>query len=241
LSVLDEKQKLLEKYGIDYLVLLPFNKSFSNWTAEKFVRDILIKKVNAKKVIIGYNHKFGNNREGDINYLINEGNKYGFEVEEISKQLIDEISISSTKVRNLLTKGEIDNATKLLGHHYSFSGNIVHGEKVGKSIGFPTANIKPNNKHKLIPCEGVYAIEAIIENDIFKGMLHIGTKPSLNSSKYTIEAHIFDFDKDIYHKEITIKLIKFLRRNMKFESLGVLKQQLNEDKIRSKKILSSLT
>ena len=194
----DEKAQLINRLGVDPLVIIPFSKEFSNIEAEEFVDDILIKLINAKKVVIGYNHKFGKDRKGDIDFLSQKGLLNNFDVESISKQEIDKINISSTEIRKLLSLGNIADATKLLGYPYFFEGKVVKGNQIGNKINFPTANIELENKYKLIPKQGVYAINVIVKKQTYRGMLHIGQKPTISDYSSSIEANIFDFNENIY-------------------------------------------
>ena len=237
LTTTDEKAALLEKLGLDHLIIIPFTSEFSTWSAEKFVDTILVKLIRVKKVVIGYNHKFGKGRTGDIDFLKQKGNNYGFDVELISKQAIDKVNISSTQIRNLLYNGNISNASKLLGHSYFFEGIVVKGKRIGTKINFPTANIVIDHSSKLIPKEGVYAINAIVDGKLLKGMLHIGQKPTLTDMTFTIEANLFDFSENLYGKKIKIFILEFVRNNYKFDDIQLLKEQLEKDKV---KVLSIL-
>lgn len=238
LTTFDEKVSLIRELKIDYIVKIAFTKEFSDLSADDFVRKILVEKIGVKKLFIGYDHHFGNNREGNIDFLKSNASDYGFEVEEIARQDIDDIGVSSTKIRDALTNGEIHLANALLGRNYSIGGEVVHGEKRGRSIGFPTANIEIPESYKLLPADGSYAIFAEVDGKKLKGMLNIGYKPTVNGSKRTIEAHLFNFEEEIYGKSITIEFIKSLRKEIKFESVDELKEQLEKDKVNAEKILA---
>ncbi|UZR94658.1 bifunctional riboflavin kinase/FAD synthetase [Chondrinema litorale] len=232
LSTLEEKIKLFHKFDIDHLVIIPFNKSFSKLSSLEFIQQILMDAVGTKKLVIGYDHRFGKNREGGFEYLQANATKFGFEVEEISKQEIDEIAVSSTKIRNALNNGEIGTANHYLGRKYELTGKVVHGKKLGRTIGFPTANIEVPSENKLIPKDGIYAVDVIVDNIVYQGMLNIGFNPTVDDSgSRFIEVNIFEFDSDIYGEEITILFCKYLREEEKFDSVETLKQQLKKDQI----------
>ncbi|WP_420575542.1 bifunctional riboflavin kinase/FAD synthetase [Ekhidna sp.] len=238
LSTFDEKVNMVADLGVDYILKIAFTPEFSNLSAEEFVRQILVDKVGTKKLFIGYDHHFGNNREGNIHFLHKHADEYGFEVNEISKQEIDHIGISSTKIRNTLESGEIHLANSLLGRNYSIKGKVIDGNKKGRSIGFPTANISIPESYKLLPADGAYAVKAVIDSQSFNGMLNIGFKPTVDGSKRTIEVHLFNFDADIYGKEIVVEFVKALRKELKFASIEDLKLQLQKDKKAAMEILS---
>jgi len=239
LTDFDEKVRLLEKFGIDHLVVIPFTKAFSKLSSEAFVEEILIKKINTKKLVIGFNHHFGRNREGSFEYLMQHADKYGFDIEEIERQDVAQIGVSSTKIRKALKRGEVDVAAKLLGRNHSLTGKVIHGNKNGKKIGFATANIVINDPYKLVPVDGVYAVKVLYDGEEFDGMLNIGHRPTIKDNNKTIEVHIFDFTKDIYEEELKIAFVKRIRDEMKFVGLGALKQQLKKDKKEVLEILKS--
>ncbi|WP_436517088.1 bifunctional riboflavin kinase/FAD synthetase [Ekhidna sp. To15] len=230
LSTFDEKVKMVAELGVDFILKVSFTPEFSKLSADQFVKQILVDRVGTKKLFIGYDHHFGNNREGNIQFLKKNSEAYGFEVNEISKQEIDHIGISSTKIRSTLESGEIHLANSLLGRNYSICGRVVDGNKKGRSLGFPTANIKVPETYKLLPADGAYAIRAIVSKETYLGMLNIGFKPTVNGQERTIEAHLFNFEADIYGQEMKVDFIKALRKEMKFDSLEALKEQLNKDK-----------
>lgn len=231
LSTLDEKITLLEDFGIDHLFILPFTRTFSELSCEAYVRKILLEGIGTKKLVIGYDHHFGRNREGNFEYLKRNESLFGFEVEEIPRQEIDELAVSSSRIRKDLTTGLIEEANSLLGRPYSFSGTVVKGRQLGRTIGFPTANLQLHEDYKLIPAHGVYAVRATHGDNRYKGMLNIGTRPTVDGTNRTIEVNLFDFDKDIYGENLKIELLKYLRPEQKFESLDALKEQIQRDKI----------
>ena len=239
LNSLDEKINLLEGFGIDNLLILPFTRTFSRLSSIEFVRDILVNKVGTKKLIIGYNHQFGRNREGTFEHLKEFSSTYGFEVEEISAFDINDINISSTKIREALVLGKVNLANQYLGYHYMLSGKVVEGDKIGRTLGFPTANIMVSDSNKLIPGSGVYAVLVEIDNKQYKGMLNVGTRPTVsNSEKTTIEVNLFDFNEIIYNKELTIKFVMRIRNEQKFDSIEKMQEQMRNDKTKSLSLLS---
>ncbi|OJH13678.1 bifunctional riboflavin kinase/FAD synthetase [Flavobacterium psychrophilum] len=226
-----EKIVLLEKKGIDNLIIHPFDASFSELTGEDFVKNILVDQLNIKKIIIGYDHRFGKNRASDIHDLIYFGKKYHFDVEQISAKEIDEISISSTKIRKAIQDGNIKLANQYLGYNYLFAGNVIRGQQLGRTIGFPTANISIENTQKIIPKNGVYIVEGSWQGKNHQGMMNIGTKPTVDGKNTTIEVHFFNLNEDLYNLEITISVCEFIRAEVKFNSIEELKRQLQQDKI----------
>lgn len=238
LYTIEERIKILEEYEIDYLVILNFTKEFANQTSDEFINNIIIKGLNTSKLIIGYNHRFGKNREGGFDYLTQNKNKFPFEIEEISKQVIDDEGVSSTKIRQALQNGEIKTANSYLEKSFSLSGKVVFGMQLGRKLQYPTANIDIETNNKIIPKDGVYVVQVHIDNRIFGGMMNIGFKPTVDSKKQTIEVHIFNFDEYIYGKYIEIDFIERLRDEQKFNSIEELKNQLDLDKEKSLSILS---
>ena len=230
LSTFSEKVSLLREMGIDHLIILPFTEEFSQMSSEAFIGKILVDKIQTKTLVIGYDHKFGKNREGSFEYLQAHSNLFGFEIEEISRQDVDELGVSSTKIRNALTQGDIKTATKYLGRPYEISGLIVLGQQIGRSIGFPTANIKVEDQYKLLPRDGAYAVHVQVKGIRYKAMLNIGDRPTVEGDKKTIEAHLIDFQGDLYGLEIAIYFEAFLREEKKFDSLEALKNQLMLDR-----------
>lgn len=230
LNTLNEKIALLDNLGIDNLVVHPFDKEFSRLTAEEFVKKVLVDVFKIKKIIIGHDHRFGRNRTATIDDLINFGETYGFEVEQISAEEINEVSISSTKIRNALLEGDIELATNYLGYDYSLTGIIFKGKQLGRTIGYPTANITIEEDYKLIPNNGVYIAKSVLNDKTVFGMMNIGTRPTVDGTKQTIEINFFDFKQDLYGQKITISLLHRMRSEQKFESIDALKNQLGKDK-----------
>ncbi|HRG54016.1 MAG TPA: bifunctional riboflavin kinase/FAD synthetase [Bacteroidia bacterium] len=239
LNSLPEKIELLEKYGVDHLIIYPFTKEFSRLTSTEFVRNILVNNIQTKRLVIGYNHHFGRNREGSFEHLKEYGPLYGFEVEEIPAKDIDHIQISSTKIRNALLIGDVKTATNYLGHEYTLTGTVVKGKQLGRTIGYPTANLLINDQYKLIPGDGVYAVKIKHNNNYYGGMLNIGNNPTVEGKGKSIEVNIFDFDKVIYGDEATIYFIERLRDEVKFKNLDDLKEQLAKDKKESLKLIDA--
>lgn len=240
LNTIEEKIYLLEAIGIENLVIHPFDEIFSQLTAEDFVRTVLVDQFNIHKIIIGHDHRFGKNRTANIDDLIGFGEKYGFEVEQISVQEINDISVSSTKVRKSLLEGNMALANKYLGYNYFLSGTVVKGKQLGRTIGFPTANIKIEEDYKLIPHNGVYVVRSVINEKTVFGMMNIGFNPTVSGEKLTIEIHFLDFDTNLYDQKITVSILKYLRPEQKFDSLDLLTQQLEKDKNSALTYLSGL-
>ncbi|WP_165749573.1 bifunctional riboflavin kinase/FAD synthetase [Cellulophaga sp. Z1A5H] len=230
LNTIDEKIKILENIGLDYLMIYPFSKEFSRLSATDFVESILVKGLASKKIIIGYDHRFGRNRNADIKDLISFGKIYSFEVEEIPAQEIDEVSVSSTKIRKALEEGDITTANAYLGYNYMLTGTVIHGKGLGKQLSFPTANIHIEENFKLIPLNGVYVVKSEIDNATVYGMMNIGFNPTVSGKEKSIEVHFFDFNKDLYGKKIQIDILERLRDEHKFSSVEELKKQLEQDK-----------
>ncbi len=239
LNTLDEKSMLLEKMGLDYLIIHPFNKEFSRLNALDFVRDVLVNKLNTSRLIIGYDHHFGKNREGNIHQLKEYSLLYDFKIEEIPAQDIDDVSVSSTKIRSALKEGNLKTANNYLGYYYMISGAVVRGKKLGGTIGFPTANIEIKEPYKLIPSTGVYVIRTQINNVLYNGIMNIGFNPTVLGKYKTIEAHLFDFNENLYGKKIKIEFLYFLREEQKFKSVKELVTQLNIDKENAISFLSN--
>lgn len=230
LSPLEEKIDLLRHYGIQNLVVVPFTRAFSQQSPQDYIRQFLVANFQPKKVVIGYNHQFGQNRSGNIELLRAVATEYDFEVEELTQQQIEDIAVSSTKIRAALTEGKIETATTLLGHPYFIRGIVVKGRQLGKKIGFPTANMLINDVHKLIPKDGVYAVWVRVREQIYKGMLNIGYRPTFDGKNQTIEVNIFDFEEDIYGEAIQLDFVGQIRQEVKFVDINALVEQLNKDK-----------
>lgn len=237
LSTFDEKTELLADSGIDFLVKIPFTKEFASLSSEEFIKKILVEKLNTHQLVIGYDHRFGKNREGSFEYLSAHSARYGFEVTEIPRQDVDHVGVSSTKVREALLTGDLHVAKEFLGRPYTLSGYVKDGDRIGRSIGFPTANIEVLEDYKLIPGDGAYAVFAAVNGQEHMGMLNIGWRPTVSGQERRIEVHLFDFDENIYNKRVTIRFIELLRKEKKFDGIESLKQQLIQDEEAAKKIL----
>lgn len=230
LSTSEEKQRILSQYNIDHLILINFSKKFAQLSSEDFIKNILVDKIGTKKLVIGYNHRFGKNREGDFEHLKANAAEYGFEIEEIPRQVIDNIAISSTKIRKALLEGDVKTARHYLNRPYSITGKVVRGDHLGRKLGFPTANIQLDEVTKLIPADGVYAVKIESQNLVRYGMMNIGHKPTVSGVNKTLEVNIFDFNNDIYGEQITINFIERIREERKFSDVNKLKEQLVKDK-----------
>jgi riboflavin kinase/FMN adenylyltransferase len=230
INTINERIQLLEKTGIDTLVIYPFDEEFANQTALNFVRNILVNKLNISKLFIGYDHRFGKNREGDFEHLKEYGYTYNFSVKEISKLDINNIGVSSTKIRNAIENGEIIKANQYLGYYFMLTGDVVEGRNLGEKIGFPTANLNIKETYKLLPKTGAYIVKSNIDNKSVYGMMNIGYRPTLKGKHQTIEIHFFNFNKNLYGKKIQVEVLKFLREEQKFESVQNLRKQLTTDK-----------
>ena len=239
INTIEERISLFKKSKIDNLIIHPFTKEFSELDSEDYVKNILVDQLKAKIVLIGYDHKFGKNRTADINNLKEYGIKYNFEVIEIKAEEINDIAISSTKIRNSIEEGDIQLTNSYLGYEFSFFGKVVKGNSIGKTLGFPTANIKIGTDLKLIPKNGVYLISTIMNQKIIFGMMNIGIKPTTNENTKSIEVNLFDFNQDLYDTNITIYIKQFLREEIKFDSLNELKLQIEKDKITCNSIINN--
>jgi len=231
LNTIEERAILLEEAGLDNLIIHPFDQKFSQMEAEEFVKTILVDQFNAKKIIIGYDHRFGRNRSADINDLIAFGKKYNFEVEQISAEEIDEVSISSTKIRNALFDGNITLANEYLGYNYFLTGVVEKGKQLGRTINFPTANLRIEEDYKLIPQNGVYVVKSFIDGNLVYGMMNIGTNPTVGGKNQSIEVHYLNFEGDLYGKKIAVEMLKRIRSEEKFPSFEALKMQLENDRL----------
>ncbi len=233
----EKKIQSIEEAGIDHLIIVKFTKEFAQTSSEAFIKDLIIDNIHPKVLIIGYDHQFGNNREGSIELLNSLSKQYDFMVKKVEARYEGELTISSTKIRNLLNEGDITGANKLLGHEYSITGKVVKGQSIGHNLGFPTANIEVGDEYKLIAAVGVYACRVHYLNRTYKGMSNIGFRPTIDHGNLTIEVNIFEFDKDLYGKEITISFVQRMRDEHKFKNIEALKVQLAKDKIHALKIL----
>jgi riboflavin kinase/FMN adenylyltransferase len=230
LNTIDEKIVLLENLGIQNLVIHPFDETFSQLTAEEFVKTILVDRFHIHKIIIGHDHRFGRNRTANIDDLIAFGKQYDFEVEQISVQEIQDVSISSTKIRNALSEGKMTLANEYLGYDYFLTGTVSKGKQLGRTIGFPTANLTIKENEKLIPKNGVYVVKSIINQKIVFGMMNIGFNPTVLGDKLSVEVYYFDFEADLYDQKISVSILEYLREEQKFASVDLLKEQLSKDK-----------
>jgi len=239
LNTLEEKQELLANLGLDNLVVQKFDMDFANLSAEEFVKHVLVETFNISKIIIGYDHRFGKNRTADIHDLKRFGRFYGFEVEEISAQEIDHVSISSTKVRTALEAGNIALANEFLGYAYHFSGTVIHGKKLGRTLGFPTANFEISESYKMIPQNGIYVVESEIEGEVVKGMMSIGINPTFENHPHTIEVNFLDWSGDLYNKTLKVRILDRIRDEQKFNSLEELVNRLKEDELATRAYFAS--
>ncbi len=238
LNTIGEKSDILEEIGLDCLVVHPFSKQFSRLTATRFVREVLVDKLHTRKIIIGYDHRFGRNRTANIHDLESFGNLFDFEVVEIPAQEVDEVSVSSTKIRNALEAGDLSVANKYLGYQYMLTGTVNKGKGLGRELGFPTANLHIDDTYKLIPAGGVYAVRSLIDQTEVFGMMNIGTNPTVGGTGQHIEIHFFDTDRDLYGETIRVHLIERLRDERKFNSLEELTAQLERDRKHARTIIS---
>ena len=238
LNTLDERIELLSQLNVDHLIVHPFTKEFSRTTFLQFVRDILVNAVGTKTLVIGYDHHFGRNREGTFKELAELAPVYDFKLEKIDEEIIHEITVSSTKIRAAIDRGDIELANELLGYEYMLTGKVICGDGIGKALGYPTANIRPVEDYKLVPANGIYAVRVKEENENYSGMLYIGTRPTLNMTQRNIEVNIFNFNKDIYNKNITVTFCKRIRDDIRFSSKEELSRQLGNDKAEALKILA---
>lgn len=237
INTIEERKQILAKSGVDHLIVHPFTQQFSRLTAREFVRDILVHKLKAKKVIIGYDHRFGRNRTADINTLKEFGREYDFEVEEISKQDVEEVAVSSTKIRQALLDGLVEKANRYLSYPFSLAGTVVKGKGLGKEFEFPTANLEIKEEYKLIPKNGVYVVRSEIDGEEVFGMMNIGTNPTVGGTNKTIETHFFDLDKDLYGKYLSIELLTRIRDEKKFDTVEDLKRAMKQDEAFSRQYI----
>jgi riboflavin kinase/FMN adenylyltransferase len=237
LNTFEEKAELLKEQGIQHLVRIPFTKEFSQLTSEEFIQKILVQTIGTKKLVIGYDHRFGHNREGSFEQLKLNAPRYGFDVEEIPRQDVDHVAVSSSKIRKALEEGDLETASHLLGQPYSLTGRVVVGDRIGRQLGYPTANIDIDTHYKLIPADGIYAVTVLHGRALYKGMLYIGNRPTVNGTKRAIEVNLFDFSGDLYGESLTLRFHTFIRGDEKFPDLDTLKQQLAQDKIDALRVL----
>lgn len=239
LSTLEERLSLIEKEGIDYTVVVPFTKELAALSARSFLEKILIDRLHLQKIIIGYDHRFGNDRTGDLQFLKNTSTEFNFEVYEIPAQYIDQTAVSSTKIRTALADHQCQEATQHLGHYYSITGEVVKGKQLGRTLGYPTANLKIKDIDKLIPCDGIYAVWAEGGFGIKPAMMSIGNNPTIEGASHSIEVHIFNLNEDLYTQEIKVYFVEYMRSELKFSNLNALIEQLKKDEVESKHILAN--
>lgn len=230
INTINEKAALLEQLGIDHLIITPFSRDFSNQSAEDYIRDILVNQIGTKKIVIGYDHRFGKDRQGGLDDLLNLAPVYNFEVIEIPEQEINEVAISSTRIREALLSNKIEFANTFLGYPFFITGKVIRGDQIGRQIGYPTANIMIEERYKLIPDDGIFAVMAQVNNNRYKGMAYIGSRPTINGMTRNIEVNLFNFDREIYNEEIRMEFLYFVRNDVKFSGLDELKIQLARDK-----------
>ena len=230
LNTIDERIELLKSFGIKEVVVKTFDTEFANLSAKNYVKTILVDELNVKQLVIGYDHRFGKNRSADITHLKTFAKAYDFQVEEISAQDIEDVTVSSTKIRKALIKGDVERANSYLGYRYFITGKVIEGKGLGKTIKFPTANIHVKENYKLIPHDGVYIVKAKIENELVFGMMNIGTNPTVDGNTHSMEVHFFNFTQDIYGCTLRVEFLKRIRNEEKFKNLEALKIQLEKDK-----------
>lgn len=240
LNTIEEKSAILDRLGLDCLIIHPFTLEFSRKSATDFVREILVEKLRVKKIIIGYDHRFGRNRNANIRDLQSFGNILEFSVEEIPAQEIDEVSVSSTKIRRALESGDLETANAYLGYEYMLTGTVEGGKKLGRDLGFPTANLRIEADYKLIPASGVYLVRSTLSGRQVFGMMNIGTNPTVDGSRRHIEVHFFDYQGDLYGSPLQVDLLKRIRDERKFDSLDALKNQLGQDRLRAQELIRGL-
>jgi len=238
LTTFQEKADLLESLGVDHLIRIPFTQDFSQMTSEGFVQEILVNKLGTSQLVIGYDHRFGKNREGSFEYLQANASKYGFEVKEIARKDVDHLAVSSTKIREYLANDRIHLANKLLGRNYQLSGVVVKGQQLGRKIGFPTANLEIAESYKLIPSDGAYAVLVWVDGDKYPGMMNIGIRPTIGTDTRTIEVNVFNLERDLYGQAMKVEVVKQLRSEMKFTNIDALKQRLHQDRRDAQSVLN---
>lgn len=237
INTLEEKISLLQARGIDHLLIIPFTPEFSRLTSEQFIREILIDKINTKKLVIGYDHHFGRNREGSFEHLKQYAPQYGFEVEEIPEQDVNDVAVSSTKIRAAIEECAVETANTYLGYPFSISGKVIKGDQIGRTLGYPTANLYIEQRYKLLPGDGIYAVAVHHQEQSHKGMLYIGHRPTIEGMQRNIEVNILDFDQDIYDETLTVDLLHFIRPDQKFNGLEALIAQMDKDLAKTRELL----
>jgi len=230
INTIHEKAALLEQLGIDHLIITPFSRDFSNQSPEAYIRDVLVDTIGTKKIVIGYDHRFGKDRAGGFNDLLKLSTTYGYDVVEIPEQDINDVAVSSTLIREALLNGAIELANNFLGYPFFITGKVGRGDQIGRTIGYPTANIMIEESYKLIPDDGIFSAKVIIGDVSHKGMAYIGSRPTINGITRNIEVNIFDFDTEIYGEEISMQFFNYVRGDVKFDGLDALKTQLAKDR-----------
>jgi riboflavin kinase/FMN adenylyltransferase len=230
INTINEKAALLEQLGVDHLIITPFSRDFSNQSAEDYIRDVLVNKIGTKKIVIGYDHRFGKDRLGGLDDLLHLSSIYGYEVIEIPEQDINDVAVSSTRIREALLAANIDLAKQFLGYPFFITGKVIRGDQIGRQLGYPTANIQVEEKYKLIPADGIFAVKVQYAGAEYKGMAYIGSRPTINGMRRNIEVNLFDFDKEIYNETIRMEFLHFIRGDAKFNGLDELKAQIAKDK-----------
>ena len=230
ITTINEKAQLLEQIGVDHLIITPFSRDFSNQSAEDYIRDVLVNKIGTKTIVIGYDHRFGKDRRGGLKDLLDLSPIYGYEVIEIPEQDINDVSVSSTRIREALLGANIELANQFLGYPFFITGKVIRGDQIGRQIGYPTANIQVEEKYKLIPADGIFAVKVQHDGNEYKGMAYIGSRPTINGMTRNIEVNLFDFDKEIYNDTISMEFLHFVRGDVKFNGLDELKAQIAKDK-----------
>ena len=231
INTIEEKIKILSELGVDHLIITPFTRDFSNLSPAEYIKNILVDTIGIKQLIVGYDHRFGKDRKGGLQELEMLSKQFDYKIEEIAEQDVDDVGVSSTKIRKALLNGEVALAANYLGYNFSIHGRVIKGDKIGRTIGFPTANIFLEETYKLIPSDGIYAVTIDMGNESYKGMAYIGQRPTINGMTRNIEVNIFDFNKEIYGQYITMTFLEFLRHDVKFTGLETLKIQLHQDKL----------
>lgn len=238
ITTIAEKATLLEQLGVDHLIITPFSRDFSNQSPEDYIRDVLVDKIGTKKIVIGYDHRFGKDRRGGLDDLLSLSPVYGFEVIEIPEQDINEVAVSSTRIRQALLAANIELANQFLGYPFFITGKVIRGDQIGRQIGYPTANIHVEEKYKLIPADGIFAVKVQHGDSTYKGMAYIGSRPTINGMTRNIEVNLFDFDQEIYNDTIRMEFLYFVRGDVKFNGLDELKVQIAHDKEAILKLLN---
>lgn len=230
INTINEKAKMLESLGVDHLIITPFTRDFSNLTPAEYIQNILVDTIGIKHLIVGYDHRFGKDRKGGLQDLETFSKNFNYKIEQIPEQDINDVAVSSTKIRTALLDGDVALAANYLGYNFSLYGKVIKGDKIGRTIGFPTANLFIEETYKLIPSDGIYAVTVEMNDEVFKGMAYIGQRPTINGMTRNIEVNIFDFNQEIYGQDIKMNFLEFLRHDVKFTSLEALKEQLQRDK-----------